>query len=112
LALRARLARVEIVERAVGVRVEEDVDGSVGRLHRAAPETDTPGRDVLQAEHDAVRALVRRHVVAVVAPRVRAADVLARVLRVALEVPQALVVALAAVAVEEAVLLAVDVVPG
>src|SRR5690606_11889724 len=64
------------------------------------------------AEDDAALLLVGRLVVAVVAARVCAADELARVLRVAAQVPVAAIVALAAVAVEEAILLAVHVVAG
>src|SRR6185503_17865558 len=108
--LSARLALCRIVDRIDrALRRQEDVDPpAIGQRRLAAPEAIAAVRRELGAEVDACLALLGRAVVEI---RIVRALGRAGVGRVALELPLALVVALAAVAVEEAILLArVDIV--
>src|SRR5690606_27868442 len=107
----AGLAGVEVVERTRVGRPEEHVHGVVPQFDRAASEAIASGRNVRRAGVQACLGL-RLHARARVALPIPAADVRARVLGIAAQVPRAAVVALAAVAVEEAILFAIDVVAG
>src|SRR5690606_12851794 len=98
--LGAHLAAVDLGDRAVLVAEEDVVAHAVG-ADRAAAEAVAPARDLAVVE-----ALLRLHVGAIVVVRVVRAAVAAGAERVALEVPLAVAVAAAGVAVQEAVLLA------
>src|SRR5690606_24770155 len=109
---RAGLACVEVVERAFVGAVQEDVDRPVRGVDGATTEAVASWRRERSAEVDAfLRGLVLTALQVFVARSVRAAELLAGIVRIAREIPFA-ALALPAVAVEEAVLAAIHVVAG